>query len=107
VKFRSCLFIHFAPNRDNWRADAITSRAFGDVSPTDVELIRRRKIVERWIPLWARVGLVRKHELSIVSRHSQRLRPRIELCVANRGMMRPTAKLYAFRAVWSLGLCLS
>src|SRR6516164_6267761 len=81
---RACLFIHFASNRDNRRADSFTRGAFGDVDPMDVELIRWREIVERWIPLWARVGLVRKYELAIAFRHSERLRPRIEFCVADR-----------------------
>src|SRR4029077_6464137 len=80
-----CLFICFASNRDDRCANAVARGPFGDVSAMDVELIRRREIVECWIPLWARVGLVRQYELAIARRYSQRLRPRIELCVADGG----------------------
>src|SRR5262249_24518727 len=90
---RVCLFIHFASTHDDWRANSITRSAFGDVSPTDVELMRWRKIVERWIPLWARVGLVSKYELATASRHSERLRPRIELCVADRSNDAPDSEV--------------
>jgi hypothetical protein len=45
----------------------------------NVELIGRREIVERGIPLRARVGLVGEQKFAAASWHSQRLRPRIEL----------------------------
>src|SRR5262249_5888747 len=44
-----------------------------------------REIVERRIPLRARIGLVRKDELTAARWHSHRLCPRIELCFADRG----------------------
>ncbi|MGA9457188.1 MAG: hypothetical protein WBV43_17165 [Pseudolabrys sp.] len=47
----------------------------------DVELIRRREIVERRVPKLAWIGLAREDVVSPLRRHAQRMRPRIELCL--------------------------
>jgi hypothetical protein len=74
-----------AADRDERRAEAILGRAARDVGAVDVELVSRHELVKRGVPLRARVGLVREHEFAAISRHSKRLRPRIELGRADRG----------------------
>ena len=79
-----------AADRYERRAEAILGRAVRNVGAADVELVGRHKLVKRGVPLRARVGLVREHEFAAIGRHMQRLRPRVELCVAK---TRPSAKL--------------
>ena len=79
------VLIHPAPDgHESARRGLPCARVFRDVGALDVELIRRREIVERRIPLRARVGLAREHEIAARRRHAQRLRPRIELRLLDR-----------------------
>ena len=65
------------------RSDAGARGALGDVLSVNIELVRRCEVVERGIPLWTGVGLVRQHELAALARHCQWLCPGIELCVVD------------------------
>ena len=71
--------VRFASDGDNRRAEALLARMLADVSAVDVELIRRREIVERRVPKLAWIGLAREDVVSALRRHAQRMRPRIEL----------------------------
>src|SRR4029077_17793370 len=87
------ILVYFTSDSYNRCAEACARGAFSHVGAVDVELIRWRESVECWIPLRARVGLVRKYELAAARRHSQRLCPRIELCVADRGDDAPNGEV--------------
>ena len=64
------VFVWLAFDGYNWRADAIARGPLGHVFAVHVKLVGGREVVERGIPLRARVRLVCEHEIALRSGHS-------------------------------------
>ena len=98
------ILIDSRPTATSGAPRPVAHGALTHVGAVDVELIRRRENVKCGIPLRPRVGLVGEHKIAATRRHSQRLRPRIELRVADSGDDARDSKVVVVACVLVRGL---
>src|SRR6266404_1666981 len=70
--------------RHEWRSDSVLLHMILHIGSFEIELIGWNQVVERQVPLWARIALPCESKFAICS-NAHRLSPRIQFRVANDG----------------------